>query len=106
MSRITVLALAGLALATLPAAANAASFNCDGNLNYTERVICDNPGLSRADDAMSSLYFSVVHNGNYRRGQAAQVEWLRERDSCGANLSCIWGAYHTRIQELETGSAY
>jgi len=106
MSRIAILAVSAFAVIALSSAANAASFNCGGNLTYTEKTICDNPGLSRADDRMAYMYFNVVNNGNYRRGQAAQVRWLHERDSCGADVSCIWQEYHYRMQQLSSGSAY
>lgn len=106
MSRIAGLAACVSALLAVSGVANAASFYCGGNLNYAEKAICDNPQLSRMDDRMASLYWRVVNNGNYRRGQAAQVEWLRERDSCGANVDCLWSEYNSRIEQLRSGSAY
>ena len=106
MSRIAILA-AGLAsivsLAALPGSASAASFNCYAHLTYTEKAICDNPGLSNADSQLTSIYYSLLNSagpGARRAIQMRQYHWLGERNRCGANVGCLWNKYNRRIQLL------
>jgi uncharacterized protein len=103
MSRLAIMAAGTIALFAATGSANAASFNCNAHLSYTERAICDNPGLSRADDQMASLYFSIVNNAGpgFRHAiERRQLVWLGQRNGCGANVHCLWDAYHSRIQFL------
>jgi len=103
MSRIVILAAGVLAVLATTGNANAASFNCNAHLSYTEKTICDNPGLSSADETMASIYFNVLnsapHGARYAI-QRQQVRWLGARNECGANVRCLRTAYDRRIQLL------
>jgi uncharacterized protein len=109
MTRIASLVAGAIAVVALSGAAHAASFNCHGRISYTERTICDNPGLSAADNQMASLYFSVYNNagpGLRPAIQHQQIRWLGWRNRCGANVGCLWTAYNRRIQNLNEAGAY
>jgi len=109
MKGLATLAAAALALITLAPASEAASFNCGGQITYTERTICDNPDLSSADDRMSSLYFSIYNSAGPRLRpaiQRQQLRWLGRRDGCSANVNCLRAAYYRRISTLNEAGAY
>ena len=113
MTRLSLLAstAAALAIAAIAgsARANAASFNCNAHLSYTEKAICDNPGLSNADDQLASLYYGVLNSAGPGVRQAIErreYAWLGQRNSCGANVRCLWQAYRGRIQTLNEAGAY
>ena len=87
-------------LAAFAAPASAASFNCGGRLTHTEAAICDNGNLSQLDSHMASLYFTRRNQlHGYMRGQfdTDQRAWLGSRNSCGADVDCLTGAYTSRI---------
>lgn len=91
------LALAALPLSGLTAAPAAAQAWCgNGNLNPTERTICNDQILGDMDDALRQLYRGVGE------GQAAaQRDWLvNRRNACGSDIFCIERAYQDRIAQL------
>ena len=84
---------------------DAASFNCQPYLDRgtcPEVRICSEPGLSRLDDVMASLYEEargrlpasmVTGFRNYQR------EWLAKR-SCDCDVQCLGSEYRTQIEAL------
>ncbi len=81
----------------------APSFNCAENLMRTEQVICGSRRLSQLDVTMTQIYTLLYNRLSRRQGSAlrnTQRQWLRTRNGCGANASCIENAYVTRIQQL------
>lgn len=88
----------------LPSFANAASFNCNSNkLNYSERAICDNQYLSNLDSEMAQVYREVLSQmggQQQRRFVNSQNVWIRSRNGCGANVSCLQTVYERRIEYL------
>jgi uncharacterized protein len=102
----TALALAAaLSFGFGSAAFGCPSFDCRTNRSPTEQAICDNEDLCQMDVRMSELYFSIQNNEESRRRYSAtkrdQREWLMDRNDCGARVTCIKGAYRSRIGEFE-----
>src|SRR5689334_2321214 len=84
------------------------SFDCKTDRGRTEQAICANSDLRQMDLTMAKLYFSVQADNTrrrYRRLKRDQVEWLAERNACGANVRCLRRAYADRIKELEDALA-
>lgn len=93
----------GSAALTLPGKAAAASFNCRRAGTATERAICGNLGLNDRDVRMAQLYDilrRLVPMGTRGAIMDRQSAWLRERNRCGGDRSCIGQAYDRRIREL------
>ena len=93
---------AGLALGIAPAS-EAASFDCGRGRTATERAICDSRPLNDRDVKMVVLYDivrRVVPMGSRGAQMDRQAAWLRERNRCGADRTCIGRAYDRRIGEL------
>lgn len=66
-------------------------------LNKTERTICTDVILSAMDIKLAEIYgASTVH-----RKDVAQRAWLKKRNSCGSNISCIKNTYENRIRSLQ-----
>ncbi|MGV0817456.1 lysozyme inhibitor LprI family protein [Martelella sp. AMO21009] len=85
--------------------ASAASFDCSAaGLTPNERTICSNLTLNDDDVKMATMYtmlkglFAMGVSGNMGDDQKA---WLKEREACGTDVSCIEKAYDTRIDQLQ-----
>jgi len=97
------LAATAFALALLPIAAQAQSFNCRTAERPDEILICQSPYLSRLDERMASLYFRLRNSlagGERRELEADQRGWLDSRIGCGRDFRCIQVAYERRIRQL------
>ena len=71
----TTIALTILAVAmALPAASQAASFDCAKAATPTEHAICDNPQLSQLDDQTSGMYYTMISNGSLTPAKVSQVK--------------------------------
>lgn len=94
-------ALLGVLFAVIGSGASAQSFDCSKARLDAELAICDSPRLSRLDEQMSSLYFSLPR---YVRGEikASQRRWLRRRNACGYDEGCIARTYLDRIDALSS----
>lgn len=95
-------AIAAVAFAS-PAAA--ASFDCSKAKAPDEIAICANPDISALDSEMGGLWFAYSQipflmgmSGN-RQDEARA--FLQTRSACGANVSCLKGAYTQRIATLK-----
>lgn len=100
---VSLIATAALAAISLPALAT--SFDCSKAKAPDEIAICDNPALSALDSEMGGLWFAYSQipflmgmSGN-RQDEARA--FLETRASCGANVSCLTGAYTQRIATLK-----
>jgi uncharacterized protein len=105
MSHIRVGLLLSFAFAVVVAGspAEAQSFNCRYAKAADEVLICQSPRLAGLDERMSSIYFRLRNSlpGRQRASlEADQAAWLRGRQACGRDGSCIEDAYRRRIQEL------
>ncbi|MDR2250943.1 lysozyme inhibitor LprI family protein [Acinetobacter sp.] len=83
----------------------AASFSCDAAKTKTELSICKNRSLNDADVKMVTTYDIVLHAlpmGSSGNQQDTQQQWLKKRNACAANVSCIAKAYQQRQQQLDS----
>ena len=84
----------------------AASFDCQPYLDRgscPESRICSDPGLSRLDDVMASLYRDARNRlpASMVTGfRDYQREWLARRGNCGCNFNCLDTEYRTQIDAL------
>lgn len=88
---------------TLAHSAQAQSFNCRYAKSPDEVAICQSDRLSRLDQILARLYFSVrnrLYGGERAALEREQARWLRSRRDCGADIPCIAESYESRIQEL------
>lgn len=84
----------------------AASFDCAKAGTTLEKMICDNPLLSKLDDALAKNYTDQVGNAQSARErtgfQQEQKVWIRERNSC-ADEACLVKLYSSRVDQLCPG---
>jgi uncharacterized protein len=74
-----------------------------GSLNPAERAVCANRDLWDLDSALNTAYQTALRKAGRERQQLIndQARWLRGvRNGCGANVSCLTGAYSDRIVTL------
>jgi uncharacterized protein len=104
MKVLATFAAAALTLIAFLPDAHAASFICNGNVTYTERAICDNDSVSRLDSKMARIYFRLMRLLPATVGRdvrTEQINFLANRDSCVADVTCLGYVYQDRIDELK-----
>jgi uncharacterized protein YecT (DUF1311 family) len=87
----------------VPQESYAPSFNCDENKGASEQAICGSARLSRLDVELANLFGLVRGRLSTQQGIAlrnAQRDWIKQRNACGWDASCIEGHYVRRIQQL------
>lgn len=98
--------------AALASPAGAASFDCSQAKAPDEIAVCTNPDLSALDSEMGGLWFAYsqlpfLMGASGDRQDEARA-FLQTRAACGANVSCLRGAYTQRIatlkQEITSGT--
>ncbi|MDQ0391997.1 lysozyme inhibitor LprI family protein [Labrys monachus] len=100
-----VLAIAAAASA-FPFAACAADYapiDCAKASSPAELAICRTYSLGQAEARMATLFgitTSLVAMGQRGDIGDAQKRWLKTRDACGGDVSCLAEAYRRRIAEL------
>jgi uncharacterized protein len=82
-----------------------ASFDCHpiGSDKCPEAVICGSAAISSLDEQLASLYESLLEKISPARQEQLKDEqrlWIRGRNVCKCNASCIESQYRERIQEL------
>jgi uncharacterized protein len=91
-------------LAFAPHGAQAASFNCDAKeLQPDEKMICQDRSLNDADVKMVTtfeLLSGLLAMGARGTLQDEQTAWLKKRQACGADATCIGAAYQERLKQL------
>jgi uncharacterized protein len=93
----------GLLAAATSAYAVTPAFDCTKAVRDAERTICGNAGLARMDSHASALYRDLMEtvHAELRKGlQRTQLDFLRERNDCRANVPCLESAYLFRSVEL------
>lgn len=83
----------------------AQSYNCNRASTPVEQIICDYSYLGDLDEEMAALYFTIrnsVGSGTRTLLEQDQRNWLRLRDRCSYDFSCVERAYLVRINELRT----
>jgi uncharacterized protein len=90
----------------LPASANAASYapiDCAKATTPADITICKTYSLGQAEARMATLFgiaMALVAMGQRGDIGDAQVQWLKAREACGANVACLTNAYRSRIPQL------
>ncbi|MHB0889478.1 lysozyme inhibitor LprI family protein [Acidithiobacillus sp.] len=72
-----------------------------------EYALCANPDLKKLDETMAAAYHqafvATVANSPARKALIdSQRQWLKARDACQADASCLEGAYRERVQVLKS----
>ncbi|ATN34086.1 hypothetical protein ACO34A_09740 [Rhizobium sp. ACO-34A] len=95
------------AASSIPAGAPAvaASFDCDRkDLAADEQAICDNRALNDLDVKMATsfeLIAGLLAMGNRGELQDQQSAWLKKRQACEGDTTCLRNAYDERMKQLE-----
>lgn len=85
----------------LSAAAHASSFNCDSAANLSEKAICADPYTSDLDRKLGALWSSTLPKvADPKALKSDQRQWLKQRNQCADNLSCLRQEYQMRLVEL------
>ena len=78
------------------------SFSCAKAQTPTERAICKSETLSRLDVQLSNLYAAARRTRHAKRYKQTQRAWLKKRNACGSNASCLEQRYRERIGVFQT----
>ncbi|MFM0741600.1 hypothetical protein PQQ51_30560 [Paraburkholderia xenovorans] len=92
--------IAALLFAHLPA--QATSFDCTKGRSLTERMICNDPALSKLDDTLGQLYWKARRRVLNRRAflTDSDSKWAWREANC-RDAACLGTWYSTRIDELK-----
>jgi uncharacterized protein len=78
----------------------AASFDCAKAQSKVEHLICDNPDISKLDEALSAAYKTAIRDKTKAETiKQAQKGWVLMRNNC-ADAECVKWTYQTRISVL------
>ncbi|MBS0054196.1 lysozyme inhibitor LprI family protein [Yersinia sp. Marseille-Q3913] len=83
--------------------ASAASFDCKQAASVDEKAICADRTLSEKDVQMTTTYNllkGLLLMGARGALQDEQGKWLKKRQQCGANYTCLSQLYDQRIGTL------
>lgn len=88
-------------LLALPGTGHAASFDCAKSTSPTEKTICADGKLSKLDSELSVVWKKVLSQGGDTTAlKSSQLQWLKQRDACGDDASCLGDRYHERLASL------
>ena len=97
----TWLAVALLTYFVMAGSTYAASFDCAKAATNVEKLICEDPKLSKLDEDVSVAYKTALQDT--KQGAAirqAQKQWLKTRDDCH-DSTCLTQSYQQRLGELQ-----
>ncbi len=86
-------------------AASYAPVDCAKARSATEKAICGTYSLGQAEARLATLFgiaTSLVAMGQRGDISDAQRRWLKVRDGCGGDVSCLASAYQGRIDDLSS----
>lgn len=87
---------------SLALSAQAASFDCTKASTKVERIICDNPEISKLDEELNTAYKATLQDVKQVDSiKQAQKQWMKERNSC-SDAACVKRAYEARLSSLST----
>jgi uncharacterized protein len=98
--------LANLALAVAMALAVPlpllAALDCSRAKTNTEKLLCSNPRLARADDRLALAFSGAIRRGaDPKMLMDDQRAWIHDaRDACN-EVECMLKAYEERISDLD-----
>ncbi|MFL9929591.1 hypothetical protein P0D88_10065 [Paraburkholderia sp. RL18-103-BIB-C] len=83
-------------------AAYATSFDCHKGRSLTEKMICNDPPLSKLDDTLGQLYWKARRRVANRRAflDDSDSKWAWRETNC-RDAACLTTWYETRIEELQ-----
>lgn len=96
--------ISGMIVLVVGSSAQAASFACEKARLTAEKTICQVRALNDADVKMATIYSIVLHAlpmGGRDQQKEIQWRWLKSRNQCGANTTCLSNAYQQRQQQLD-----
>jgi uncharacterized protein len=97
--------LVSLGVLCAPAAARAASFNCNArNLSETETAICQDAQLSRADEQIVRRLSTMGRRlglGQYLGLRYWHLGWKEQRDRCQVDRICLGASYRAQNRFLD-----
>lgn len=85
-------------------AADYAPLDCAKAGSSTEKAICSDYGLGQQEARVATLFevtTSLVAMGQRGDIQDQQRAFLKERNACKSNISCLRNAYEARDKQLE-----
>jgi len=80
------------------------SFDCSKAQTAVEKAICGNLSLSNQDQRLKNIYTEAkvfLTGQEYKNLKTKQIFFIKKRESCGNNASCINQITDLRIQELD-----
>ena len=80
------------------------SFYCAKATTKTKRAICDHSELSNLDTQLARIYSQLrksLSKSDSKWLKKQQRVWLKRRNTCSNNVSCLLQTYEDRIVELE-----
>ena len=90
--------LTALALLTLPASALA--MDCTKATQNDEIAICHSPTLLQLDAVLNKSYALARQQTDKEQLKNAQLDWLKSRQQCGDDATCLGNSYIARIKTL------
>lgn len=98
--RLLSLLSAGTLLLVSPGG-HAASFDHLTTASVAEKTIWANYKLSELDEKLADAWANVSGIGNDPvTRKSSELQWLKLRDACGADASCLSARYHERLAAL------
>lgn len=85
-------------------------FDCKKSSDPTEIAICNNSDLSSWDNSVKTAYEMAISslsktdsNSKYSiaKLKSEQLSWIKERNNCNSNISCIKKSMQDRVDALE-----
>ncbi|MFJ7793683.1 lysozyme inhibitor LprI family protein [Pseudomonas sp. NPDC096950] len=81
--------------------AHASSFDCTSAASPSEKAICADPYTSSLDQKLGELWSATLPKVvDPKALKSDQRQWLKQRNQCSDNLSCLRTKYQMRITEL------
>ena len=85
-------------------------FNCKKSSGPTEIAICNNSDLSSWDNSVKTAYEMAIGSlsktdsnskSSIAKLKSEQLSWIKERNNCDSNVSCIKKSMQDRVDVLE-----
>jgi len=82
----------------------ASGMDCTKAAGVVENAICANEGLHKLDSQMGAIYRQLMSAAPQAQTEIkrAQRNWLKERNQCAEDVSCLNQRYQDRSQALNT----
>lgn len=112
--KLHALVLIILAATQVYANSEGPSFNCEGKLSKAESAICKNNILSKLDRSLAAIYsakLEIVKREQYASSRIekikkAQRKWVKSKEICSDDISCLKSMFSIRIDELTKQISY